>query len=433
MERSDAADAWDEGDDGDSYPSAPVPSHERAWRHPSELGQAAWTAAEPPVAIGRGLTVTTGAIGCVLGVAVLWLLTPVGGSLAPSASPVATSSVTTARLAGAPATTAIQAASTTTGSTTGPTLPAEVVPLNTVLVMAFDSDDAPSIAVAIGDTPFIVTTALAVSGVEGVSLMSGGEPTEGVVTIEGDLAYIRPTDAMEVIGFAAVAAAAPGQDLLVLADETVAITFDESGTDLLDADIIVEGTPVIDRNGALVALCTVVIDATGAHVELLPTAGIVDSSEPTASTAVTESTVAAPAETATGWLGVRFLGGTSVDALTITAVAADSPAEHAGLVAGDRITAVDGVGVTTIDAVLQLISSQPPGTSITLTVFGVAPTSTTADPATTTTPSSPSSTTTTVAAVPSTTVVTTTTLASASGGAVERTVSVVLGAFEPTV
>ncbi|MBI5087375.1 MAG: hypothetical protein HZB15_00470, partial [Actinobacteria bacterium] len=96
MERSDAFDAWDEpGDDaGDDsfYAAAPLPPHERTWRHPSELGQAAWMLSEPPVAIGRGLLVTTGAIGCVLGIAVLWLLVPIGGGLAPTATPTVTSS-----------------------------------------------------------------------------------------------------------------------------------------------------------------------------------------------------------------------------------------------------------------------------------------------------------------------------------------------------
>ena len=41
---------------------------------------------EPPVTIGRGLLVTSGAIGSALGVAVLYLLLPAGGA-APSASP----------------------------------------------------------------------------------------------------------------------------------------------------------------------------------------------------------------------------------------------------------------------------------------------------------------------------------------------------------
>ena len=101
MERSEPFDAWDEGGDDpldmSLYGPAPLPAHERAWRHPSEMGQNAWMLTEPPVAIGRGLLVTTGAIGCVLGIAVLWLLVPVGGGLAPSAAPTVTSSTNTVR------------------------------------------------------------------------------------------------------------------------------------------------------------------------------------------------------------------------------------------------------------------------------------------------------------------------------------------------
>jgi len=42
--RDDAPDdPWD--DDAPTYPAAPLPVHERTWRHPSEMGHAAWGAA----------------------------------------------------------------------------------------------------------------------------------------------------------------------------------------------------------------------------------------------------------------------------------------------------------------------------------------------------------------------------------------------------
>ena len=76
MERSEPDDdAFDEG----SYPPAPLPAHERAWRHPSEVGRAVWVHAEPPLTIGRGLLVTTGAIGGLLSLAVLWAMLPSAG------------------------------------------------------------------------------------------------------------------------------------------------------------------------------------------------------------------------------------------------------------------------------------------------------------------------------------------------------------------
>lgn len=60
----------------EEYPGAPVPRHERVWRHPSEMGESMWQRSEPPLSIGRGLLVTSGAIGGLLALAVLWAMLP---------------------------------------------------------------------------------------------------------------------------------------------------------------------------------------------------------------------------------------------------------------------------------------------------------------------------------------------------------------------
>ncbi|HVQ52044.1 MAG TPA: hypothetical protein VMS92_18530, partial [Mycobacterium sp.] len=77
MERSEFPD--DDASDDGAYPPAPLPAHERTWRHPSEMGRATWTHTEPPIAIGRGLLITTGAIGGLLSIAVLWAMLPSAG------------------------------------------------------------------------------------------------------------------------------------------------------------------------------------------------------------------------------------------------------------------------------------------------------------------------------------------------------------------
>jgi len=64
---------WDEEPE---YPRAPLPAHERQWRHPSEQGAAAWTRSEPPLVVGRGLSVATGTVGAVLAIGLLWLMVP---------------------------------------------------------------------------------------------------------------------------------------------------------------------------------------------------------------------------------------------------------------------------------------------------------------------------------------------------------------------
>ncbi len=77
----------DDAPDDGAYPPAPLPAHERTWRHPSEMGEAMWTHTEPPITIGRGLLITTGAIGGLLSIAVLWAMLPSagrGGTAAPT-------------------------------------------------------------------------------------------------------------------------------------------------------------------------------------------------------------------------------------------------------------------------------------------------------------------------------------------------------------
>jgi hypothetical protein len=287
---------WDDGafsggvDDPLIYPTAPIPAHERTWRHPSEIGQAEWTMSEPPVAIGRGLLVTSGAIGSALGVAVLYLMLPAGSS--STASPTATESTAALRspvVTTAESTTTEFFASDLTDPATsltwidrpGLTLPAADTP-STVLVMsvAEPTHQPLSVAVAVEGAPYVITTAKALSDDLEISLLGPGDRDvtprmeAHVVSISGDLAYLAPSDQMEVVSFARTAAAEPGQIVTVLTDEPSEIEFVAIGTPGgvpdLDAAMIVEGTPVVNADGALVALCTVSIDADRAVVDLVP-------------------------------------------------------------------------------------------------------------------------------------------------------------------
>ncbi|CAB4565927.1 MAG: PDZ domain-containing protein [Actinobacteria bacterium] len=503
-------DPFDDSDDSDDlvelYPPAPVPAHERTWRHPSELGLAAWQQTEPPVAIGRGLLVTTGAIGSALGVAVLYLMLPVGGL--PSASPTATSSTallrspavtvtdqpvaTQLRNGGSPAD-ADGGSPASTNWTDGPgvTLPSPDTP-STVLVLtptAGPDDEPLSVAVAIEGAPYVVTTANAVvDDDDGVHLVAAAGPADGVavpmdaavVSVEGDLAFLEPSTALEVVRFAATAPLVTGQTLTVLADEPTEMALDDAAVAALDPAVIVEGTPVVDDDGALVALCTVTIDADGARVELIPvhgstgvapvddtsgttststapdvgttpgttvapppdpapaapsapSGGVVSPTTPSTNTAVAPVATPSPAPTTTAapaaWIGLRFDGAPASSPLTITGVVAGSPAMAAGVTVGERLVAVDGVEVRTVADVIDAIRSRAPGTVVRLTL---ASRSTSAGTSTSTT--SPGS---------GTVATTTTTTAPASGGSApavpttvpagQRVVSVVLGSAAPTV
>lgn len=470
MERSGPDDAWD--DSGDPlYPPAPVPAHERTWRHPSEVGKAAWELSEPPVAIGRGLMVTTGAIGSVLGVAVLWLLSPMGGADAPAAAPVVTqaSAVVRTTEAAAPTTderligpSTVAAHPVESIDLTDFTLPAEEVP-STVLVAAPRPQGHTSIAVAVGTLPYMLTTATAVSVDERrttVDIVAPGDPVAAdVVSVDGELAYLQPSAAIEVVSFDMVSTAQPGQTVVVLGDEPTEVTYRADGTaPELDPAVIVEGTPVIDDDGALVALCTVVIDESGAFVDLVPVVPATDPADPattssdpattdsvpveaepstdpsptstvpaiTSTTLATSSTVGTtvgsaagsassssssspsnPSSTATSttlasgsttvsapaagaaWVGLRFDTGASTP-LVVAGLPAGSPAAAVGIAVGDRIVAVDGVVVATVDELLAQVRKHVPGDVV---VFRVAP----------------------------------------AGGTAERSVSVSLGVASPTV
>ena len=135
-----------EREDDEQYPPAPLPQHEREWRHPSEIGQAAWVRNEPPLAIGRGLLVTTGVIGGLIGLAVLWTMLP-----ATSDGGVTALSTVVSRVLDNSAAGALTRDSATLGA-----------PVPTIQVSPRVVTSAPAVAVAIGDHRLLITTAAAV-------------------------------------------------------------------------------------------------------------------------------------------------------------------------------------------------------------------------------------------------------------------------------
>lgn len=406
MEWSDRDDAWADEPEGQradgaagaqSYPPAPVPAHERPWRHPSEMGQyatQAWAVAEPPVALGRGLLVTTGMVGCALGVAILWLLVPAGGD-APSADvagpnrPAAsatrptqpdsadrdTGTTGTASTIGStfaslapttvhPVTTAVSDA----GSGSG-TLPGEDPPANTVLV-AHD-DDAPAVAVLLGDSPFLVTTANAVGDLDQLELTfdGGGTGTATVVSVGESVAYLASDDPSAApVGFAQLGAPAAGDRVYALGDQVVSFAFgDPAPLGEAPDDAIAEGTPVVDDRGALVGLCT---HGDGGWdvvaVAPLPESDGAAATSTTPSTSPTTSE-GSEAEQPTAYLGVS-LGLDDSGRVTVLSVAPGSPADLAGIIAGQRILALDGVPLASPPELVAAVRAHRPGDRIELTL-----------------------------------------------------------------
>jgi hypothetical protein len=403
-----------------AYPPAPLPAHERAWRHPSELGQAQWAMSEPPLVVGRGLLAATGAIGTVLGLAVLWMLVPVGFDNdrgGPTAGPDVTRSVQTL----AAVTTVSAADGSTPGSRggggdgrdddsesggaagTGATLPSESVPPNTVRLSAAPRGSGtpapaasrPAIAVMVNGSGLLLTTAAAVATLGEVALddQHTGQHDDPliaqVVAVDQGVALLAPSGSgdapLDVLGFDAIATAAAGDPVVVLGADPVEATYPEAGEpldlgaaggdDAVDVAALAEGTPVVDTDGALVGLCTMVVtDDGGATMHIVPVAALFGAApsadvEPPATDADPATPGAPGTADQAAWIGVQLSAGTDHIGALIDSIVPQSPADTAGLRVGEVIIAVDGQIVTDVADLLAAMATRRVGDVVVLTVL----------------------------------------------------------------
>ncbi len=396
VERSDSYDgAWGDGsdDDLDQYPAAPVPAHERTWRHPSEVGQAQWVQSEPPVAIGRGLMATTGLVGCALGLAVVWLLVPGGLDQGPIAGPTVTRSVgavgnvtaTTEPLVSllTPTTAAAQPTST---------LPVATVPTHTVAVQTVASA-SPATAVLIEGTSLLLTTAAAVREQRRVSVEDASAVLHeaSVVGASGELVLLTAGDGtgapVDVVGFESIGRASEGDQVTVLGSTPLQIEYPADGEAIDlgelpdDAAIaaIAEGSPVVDADGVLVALCTHDRSADdGVELRMVPIADVLatllgddatGTTTPNDGSATGDDGSVDEAAAGSGWIGLRLAELTDPDGVVVDWVAPDSPAFVAGIAVGEVVRAVDGEVVATVTAVRAVLAGSLPGDTVVLTLW----------------------------------------------------------------
>ncbi len=378
MERSE----WPEDDahgadaSGSEYPPAPLPPHERTWRHPSEIGRATWTHTEPPLAIGRGLLITTGAIGGLLSIAVLWAMLPSPGRGSNAAPTVVTSTansqpaplvtvrpetlVATSLDLRLPATTVAAGAVNTTPSDSGDstTTTLESSP-PTASTQLSDQLDATPVAVSISDS-FVITTARAVpTGSSSITLTGAdGQPHNAtVLMVDRDLGLaVLSSDAAATGSYGIGPAAAPGDVVTVLGalPTSANVSVDAAGRLTLDAwsDSMAEGTPVVNADGLLVGMCS----HGSAGPELVSVAKVA-------------TMLHAPKPAKTGpWLGVHVADGDQ-GAPVIDRIDANGPAAAAGIVTGDAIAAVDDVAVGGVDQLKSALAGYAPADTVTLTII----------------------------------------------------------------
>ena len=351
MEPSD----WE--DEGD-YPPAPLPAHERGWRHPSEVGAQDWAMAEPPLTIGRGLTAATGAVGILLAIAVLWTMLPTHGG-----SPVVSLSSQDDGIA-APVTTVQVAPSTTTPPpstepsvgtapvTIRSTAPHTVPPVPTYHLASTAPEPQSAFVVAVNDGQLLLTTANAVSADSTVEVVgrdgSVQQATVLVVDERTGLAVLAAEAAAEVTSFAVAGDLQPGDELTVHGGDEVVATVGEDGSmpaTLTPTSDLAEGTPVVNDRGELVGLCTHGTEG----MQLVPVGSMHDLRRALASNL--QPTVR---------LGVVVDDRPSGE-LTVAAIEPDGPAALAGVDVGDAIIAVDGEAVEGVDDLAGLLALHQPG------------------------------------------------------------------------
>lgn len=349
MERS-------EGDDGELYPPAPVPAHERVWRHPSEVGAHAWATTEPPMVLGRRLGAVTGAVGGLLALAVLWTLLPTHAgrtAVVSVRSTVNTVPPSTANLAPVPSTTVVRTTTPPTTAAEGPP-PTYVVPVSGEAALG---DERPSaIAVAIDGAGLLVTlvpeaqpggslTVRDATGWQWAEVLLH-DPATGLVVLSHEVrgnvlepTSINPGDTLSPAGHPEVA-------VVVAGDGSVDLSPLGALTGLRN------GSPILNQKGQLAALLL----WREQGPELVP----VDSLDGLRN-------IIAALATERVWMGVTMAAGDAVTP-TIESLDAEGPAAAAGLQPGDVIISVDHAPVCDAIAVGVVLADHEPGDTVVVIV-----------------------------------------------------------------
>jgi hypothetical protein len=325
---------------------------------------------------------TTGLVGCALGLAVVWLLVPGGLDQQPVAGPTVSRSVGAAGVATATTDQPVGLLNpTTVVARPSTTLAATAAPTHTVAVRTSGSA-APATAVLIEGTSLLLTTATAVREQRRVSVEDASDNVHetSVVGASGDLVVLAAASAdvpVDAVGFDSIGRADEGDAVVVLGATPIQIAYPAAGAAielarLGDAGTIAEGTPVVDAEGVLVALCTHDRTDDGAtEVRVVPIADVLASllGEAPTDTSVPDSDRIDDGTAGSGWIGVRLVDRVGPDAVVVDWVAPASPAEVAGVAAGEVIVAIDGTAVSTVDELRALLARSSPGNTVVLTLL----------------------------------------------------------------
>jgi len=339
---------WDDEDAG--YPRAPLPPHERTWRHPSELGFVAQQQFIAPRRVSRLAVVGLAAAGVLVTASIGMMLASRDRNVGVEASGAAVDQ---------PGTTLPQVNDAPVTPTHRSVAPSESRPRRSSVApqqadrrmstMVIDSDDR--IAVAVGDGRHAFTTAggLSVDQALVVRVSAGTNVAARVISLDPDhqIAVLELEQEMADVA-RQVAYGTPDDGARVLLGSngsTATVRISERGLDLEADAEVQEGEPVVDDRGRLVGLASRYADGTPCLLTIPRLAAI------RATVLIIDV-----------WLGLTFDTGSLLVLETATA----SPAAAAGISAGDRLLAIDGKALTSVDDLWLELAGMTIGQQVTL-------------------------------------------------------------------
>lgn len=293
---------WNEWNDGDAddpeathnrdfepWPPAPLPPHERTWRHPSELGATTvHVVAPPPAGISRKATAATVAVGVLLVAGAVRLMIPASGA-STGATDVAGLTIVTS---GVGRVTTVAASGATPAPTASDTVQPQVsavptfesVRITTTLATPTSASspgpgpepsleltmlqtEVPTYAVVLTTGRYLATSASAVDGMDTVRVQmpSGDMADAQVIHADGPIALLDLTSQTAAAGphaappdqGATVTVSAPGGPV----PATVGEGNEHGYRQLISDQPLHESGPVFDDEGAVVGICTRMHDA----------------------------------------------------------------------------------------------------------------------------------------------------------------------------
>lgn len=353
---------WDEEGLGDESASPLLPPDDRLWRHPSEVAGAP---AHPATSV-RGTVATGGGPRIVTAVALtscLSVLLTIGvvAALRPSAGePVASGS------GSGPAAEPAEPAEPDVADLTSKLRPA----IAKVIVRSAAGESSWASGVLMRSDGLVLTSHHVVDGAAAVRVVLddgrdlvarivGGDPDTdvAVLDLDGDGFPTAPlaSGAVARVGDPAVTIGAGPQVRVSM----VSAMHQDAGAgghrflDVMRTDRAVEpgcaGGAVVDRDGNVIGIAVAEDLATPIDVARSVATQLLDRGK-----------------VVRGWLGID--GETHEDGAVVRSVKGGSPAERAGLLAGDVIVAIDGAAVASMSAIVVKVRSLAPGASVTLRV-----------------------------------------------------------------